>query len=563
MTNELEFLVAKLPEVYQPIWGRPDLSTSRSRGCEDRLEQLLIVNDKISSLLGRPLRVLDLGCAQGYFSHALSDAGAEVCGVDYLAENIDVCRAIADERGDKRITFKSERVEDVIQSLESDEYDLVLGLSVFHHMVEAKGIAFVTDCLNMLASKCECCVFEFATNLEPVHWAVAQPEDVEDLLVGFSYIHFLAQHETHLSQYKRPLYFASSRVFYGQDTAFHYQRWTSVSNALVPNSREGRRRFYFSEDKIAKQYKLSKDSSSQLEKDEWLNEVAFLNSDIEMEYKPNLYSYGCNDKEAWLVRELYIGSTLDDFIVNNKEYDAEKVFESILKYLSQLEQSGFYHSDLRVWNTLICDDGSIRLIDYGAISKVRADCSWPHDLFLSFLIFSHEIFNRKIEFPIPTRPSWLNPDNLPSPYGEMFWTLFQTAPDTWSFSEFYGQIKKSGLQKEVSSLGAFPAPTSKLIIERYEEAARELRRHLAWLEEKLRSSEEVFQQKDAEVSRLKSAMEEMRAEYEKAIARRDLQCKKLASEKNDLEDRLSTIFSSRGWKLISMLSSIKRLILSK
>ncbi|WP_052502941.1 methyltransferase domain-containing protein [Brucella anthropi] len=577
MTTELERLVSKLPEVYQPIWGRPDLSASRSRGCEDRLQQLLTVYSKVSNLLGRPLRVLDLGCAQGYFSHALSDAGAEVCGVDYLAENIAVCRAIAQERGDKRIVFKCDRVEEFVQSIAMDEYDLVLGLSVFHHMVEAKGITFVIDCLNVLARKSECCIFEFATNVEPVHWASAQPANVEDLLVGFSYIHLLAQHETHLSEYKRPLYFASSKVFYVDDVIFHYQKWTTVSNALVPNSREGRRRFYFSKDKMAKQYKILRDSSSQLEKNEWRNEVSFLTADIEVDYRPKIYSKGFRGEEAWIVREIYEGNTLDDFIVNGRYYDSINLLESVLKYLSQLEQAGYYHSDLRAWNTLICDDGSVRLIDYGAISRIRSDCSWPHDLFLSFLIFCHEVLGRKIEFPIPTRPSWLNPDDLPSPYNEIFWGLLKRVPDKWSFSDLYEQIKNAGGEASFTGADSIPGPTMKLMAERYEESAGELRRHLAWLEGKILNVEDVLRQKDAEILRFESTLEEIRtehektiaeyeevvAEHEKAIEGQNLAYKTLHAEKNDLEDRLSTIFASRSWKLVSRLSSIKRLILSK
>lgn len=559
MNNELEQLVSRLPEVYQPIWGRPDLSTSRSRGCEDRLENLLTAYNNIHNLLGRHLRVLDLGCAQGYFSHALANAGAEVVGIDYLAENIDVCQAIARERNDQKITFKCARVEEIIHSIKLGDYDIVLGLSVFHHMIEARGIPYVIECLDQLANKCECCIFEFATNAEPVHWAAAQPENVEDLLTGFSYVHLLDQHETHLSQYKRPLYFASSNIFYTIDSVFSYQKWSDVSNTLVPNSRLGRRRFYFSNDKIAKKYKISDDKSSQLEKNEWLNEVNFLSSNIQVDYKPKLYSHGCNDREAWLVRELYDGMTLDEFILNDKPYDAAAVIENVLKYLVQLEKHDLYHNDLRAWNTLICDDGSIRLIDYGAISTVRADCTWPHNLHLSFLIFCHEVLDRKVEYPIPTRPGWFNIESLPSPYNNMFADLFKKAPQSWSFTTLYEQIGRTDLQKVANDQISIPPATFKLIIELYEEADTKLRKHIIWLED-------IFQQKDAEISKLNSTIQvsqeqtqELCREYEKTIAAQELECKKLANEKSELQNQLNAICTSKSWRIASMLRSIKRL----
>ena len=88
----IEQLTADLPEVYQPIYGHPALSTHVSRTCSDRLEHIVRVHDNLRSLLGRPLNVLDLGCAQGYFCFKLAERGANVHGVDYLDKNIALAR---------------------------------------------------------------------------------------------------------------------------------------------------------------------------------------------------------------------------------------------------------------------------------------------------------------------------------------------------------------------------------------------------------------------------------------------------------------------------------------
>jgi O-antigen chain-terminating methyltransferase len=96
-------LVHRLPEVYQPILGHPELSERVSRGCSDRLDDIARIYRALETQLGRPLRVLDLGCAQGFFSLSLADLGATVLGVDYLAANIDVCQALAAERPERKI----------------------------------------------------------------------------------------------------------------------------------------------------------------------------------------------------------------------------------------------------------------------------------------------------------------------------------------------------------------------------------------------------------------------------------------------------------------------------
>lgn len=66
-TMHLGARVAALPEKYQPIFGHPELSEGSSRGCEDRFVLIRECAQRLQGELGRPLRVLDLGCAQGFF----------------------------------------------------------------------------------------------------------------------------------------------------------------------------------------------------------------------------------------------------------------------------------------------------------------------------------------------------------------------------------------------------------------------------------------------------------------------------------------------------------------
>jgi len=102
---DLTALVAALPEVYQPIFGHPELSGQVSRVCDNRLDHILRICEAVEQAVNRPLRVLDLGCAQGYFSLSLAARGAVVRGVDFLEENIAVCTALAEEHGCKSATF--------------------------------------------------------------------------------------------------------------------------------------------------------------------------------------------------------------------------------------------------------------------------------------------------------------------------------------------------------------------------------------------------------------------------------------------------------------------------
>ena len=175
-------LVASLPEVYQPIYGHPELSGQISRPCDDRLEKIESACAALQAYLGRPLKVLDLGCAQGFFSLSLAEKGAAVHGVDFLDKNIAVCNALAKEHPDLNASFETGRVEVAIQNLSAGEYDLVLGLSVFHHIVHENGIDAVKQLLDRIAKNCKALIVELALREEPLYWGSSQPEDPRTLL---------------------------------------------------------------------------------------------------------------------------------------------------------------------------------------------------------------------------------------------------------------------------------------------------------------------------------------------------------------------------------------------
>lgn len=82
MTKDLNTLVSELPEIYQTIFGHPEWDGDAARDCNQRLDLITEQYDNLSRALGRPLNVLDLGCAQGFFSLSLASKGATIVGID-------------------------------------------------------------------------------------------------------------------------------------------------------------------------------------------------------------------------------------------------------------------------------------------------------------------------------------------------------------------------------------------------------------------------------------------------------------------------------------------------
>jgi O-antigen chain-terminating methyltransferase len=143
-----EKAVRNLPEVYQPIFGRPDLSKEVSRESTQRLIKIEETYSRLLSSAGKPLRVLDLGCAQGYMSFSLAELGAEVVGMDFLQENIDVCNALAEENRHLNIQFQKGDIVTEAPKVKPGDFDLIIGLSVWHHVIYSHGLPHAKELIS-------------------------------------------------------------------------------------------------------------------------------------------------------------------------------------------------------------------------------------------------------------------------------------------------------------------------------------------------------------------------------------------------------------------------------
>lgn len=432
--SALASLLNALPERYQPIYGHAELSASASRDSSDRLAEVVSIYDRISEFLRRPLRVLDLGCAQGFFSLHLAARGATVHGVDLLASNIAVCKALAEENSGFRITFEVGQIEAIIERLRVDDYDLVLGLSVFHHLTFERGVPAVREMLSTLARKVGAGIFEMAVREEPVYWSVALPASPRELLQGFSFVHRTAEYGTHVSDIRRPLYVASNRYWLLGDQIGAFDRFTTESHRRARGLFADTRLYYFGAGRLVKVYLLDNPWKREKNLSEIRTETAFLRREIENFRKPRLLLADEHRDEAWLVRECLDGELLCDIMHEGWSCDPEALLDEILDQLVALESAGLYHGDVRTWNILVDPSGHATLIDYGDLSDKPADCTQPHNIFLSFMLLVREICTgeprRAHRAALPT----FSPDELPDPYRSAFWSMLARPPEHWSFA---------------------------------------------------------------------------------------------------------------------------------
>jgi O-antigen chain-terminating methyltransferase len=425
-------LVAQLPEIYQPIFGHPELSEQTSRPCEDRLQKIAAVYKSLERQLGRPLSVLDLGCSQGFFCLNLAQLGATVHGVDFLDKNIAVCEALSAEHPTWKLTFQVGRVEDFIEQLTPGRYDLVLGLSVFHHVAYASGADSVKRLLKRLAEATGAQIFELALREEPLYWGPAQPEDPFELVEKIGFVHLLGRIPTHLSHISRPLYVTSDRYCIFDEAVIPFSHWTLQAHAFAAPTSQASRRYFFSEHQLVKYYRLDQEQRL-LNQTEHAQEVHFLKSAPPGFKVPHLLASGRTEVAAWTVMERLPGRTLLELEQQKVVFDRHAALKAVLEQLVILESAGLYHADVRTWNVLRSDDGTMHLIDYGSISNVPRDCSRPSDIFLAFLQFAQDLLSGKTVGAQPAQRVLLSPARLETPLKAAFQALWHLPREDWTF----------------------------------------------------------------------------------------------------------------------------------
>lgn len=428
-------LVKALPEVYQPIYGHPEFDGLASRPCDDRLSLITSIYARLAGEIGRPLRVLDLGCAQGYFSLKLAEQGAIVKGIDRLDKNIDLCRKLAEGYPAYSVQFEVGSIEDVLGELNPGDIDLVIGMSVMHHLCAEKGAEHTRAMLKELSSKIEAGVFEVALKEEPVQWATQQPDTPDWLYQDFAFLACAGEFTTHLSDTARPVYFVSNKFWLANDAITRFHQWTPLAHEFDSPATDRRRRYFNTDDLFLKLFRLHGPQAA-LNRQELEREIECLNrADAAALGLPKLAAHFLGKHEGWVLRERVPGTLLTTCLLNGAKLDNTAIVSSLLQQLEALEGAGLFHEDLRAWNILVRPDGLATLIDYGSICGECKDREYPRDWRIPLLIILNQLFTLRSALCWPPKLVDLHPANLPMPAASLAWKLWHDSAEEWSWAK--------------------------------------------------------------------------------------------------------------------------------
>ena len=388
MANNLEEITAAvqaLPLFYQPIFGYEVQGAKPVRNCEDRLADVKKIYDLLSAELGRPLRVLDLGCAQGYFSLYAAKWGGGGTGLDFEQANIDLCRLLARDNPNFKVNFVQSTIEDFLPSVKAGEYDLVLCFNVLHWCVKFSGFEKVQALLTDLSQKIYIGIFELALKSEGLYPDWGLPENYRDYLSGYSFVRAITYYFRHVREdirhIKRPFCFASNKYAWFENLGL-----LKIDDVLV-SPRGARTTCYFCGDKFVK----LTDITDEAQHGRAQREINFLNTFGGQKGLPRLYATLTEQDETGMriihVRDMIKGKTLREKIFNGEEFDRWDVIRQMLEWMVLFEQQGYYQGDIGAHNIIYCDDGKVYPIDYETVNTSPKLFLWLYSAKLQFLNF--------------------------------------------------------------------------------------------------------------------------------------------------------------------------------
>lgn len=546
--TNLKELVKSLPEIYQPIYGHPEFINNPSRQCTDRLIEIEKIYDLLCAHYSRPLKILDLGCSQGFFSFSLAEKGAVVYGIDNNPQNISLCLALKDELEHLDVRIEQKNIEEVLSSLKENSYDMVIGLSVFHHLIHQHGLEYVQDLIHKTCNASGLLIVEAALKDEGIYWSSSLPSSPIDWFDKVDFSRKISSHSTHLSKVSRPMFFASNRFVATSKNIYEFSTFRDSSHDESTNTFQYSRKYFFGDGFVAKQY-LYRHSMIETNKQDYLNECNFLTkSNVPSFRMAKIIENEELDDDAITIMELIKGDSLIELIKKNQIMDPQFLLLDILNQLACLESCGYYHDDLRSWNIIISESNEAYLIDYASVSKIKSNCNWPDNIYFSFLIFAYELLYSKPIPPVPFRQLSISPLSFTGEFRKVVECLWEIPVSKWSFEKINELMLNANKLVSIDNLSA-----SDIVLH---ETQSLMRMQFSYFLSEIKAALMATTKTTTDLSKLKETVEADVSEYKDAF---NCEITSLKTNISEFSNVLANIFTRQENKQMELEAQIKAL----
>lgn len=457
VSDKINRLVEALPERYQPIFGFEDFTSEAERESSDRLAIVMNIANLLVKHLQRPIRVLDLGCAQGFFSLNLAGISESIVGIDYLDKNVELCTGLAEFHHFEHVKFYENDIASFVSTLEPDSYDLVLGLNVFHHVCHAIGYDETKRIINKIAQNSKVLLTELALKEEPLYWAESLPDNVYSNLDNVAYQYTLQMFATHLSDVARPLIFSSNYLWCDGVNIGEFSSWKDEPHEYSHGYHLNSRRYFFSESNVIKCYYFN-NGQKQNNLQEFQKEYSYFKSGHTFpSFIPAIVSCTQNTWQGVVVLEKVEGELLSSRIAAGGDFSHKDIISNLLTNVTELEKNGLYHTDLRIWNIFLAKDTQLNFIDIGSITTDIRTTSWPFNVFVDFIILVQDVIKAHSDEITAVRYPFLLDTWYDESQVKVWISLIWSTPHSdWNFKLFLDLWNKAEQLSESSNIDIHP-----------------------------------------------------------------------------------------------------------
>ena len=286
-----------------------------------------------------------------------------------------------------KVKFLLTSIENFIPTIQPNEYDLVLGLSIFRELYKAHKFSEVQDMMAELAKKIPVCIFE--PELEKEFPEDDLPKYYIGVFKDFRIRKVLSRNAGENPEIERPLVFASNDYIFFDELGL--LKIDDAHSHNMMGSENDDKLFIFCGDKFIKFSKIFEGLSEGNGSYERVTQgVKFLSEFGGSHGFPKLYASEIYKDEylgqSFIVRDKLEGETLEKIIASGEDFDHWDVIKQVLSQLVFLEENGLYHDDVHQCNVLY-KDGKAFLIDYESIGEQKSTAIHRFNLLQVFFSF--------------------------------------------------------------------------------------------------------------------------------------------------------------------------------
>ena len=335
----------------------------------------------LEKYLGRKLKILEIGSAQGFFGLQLAEKGHKVVSIEWEDENIQFISNLRKSFPDT-LPFEIFKIGvDRIVELNEIEFDLSISMGSLVHVYRTLNLSAQENFFSFIKKNSKFAIWDIPIFEENASWNWAIKQNPIEDFISAAFLYELGRFRRHSRGSQWPLILTSENFAYTGDQVFKFESSQVHTEHPFSDGTQNSRRTINLGSKILK---IEINARNQKSTTSIFGEKRFLENKLITEdnnfHFPKVISANSGVYVSQFSREPVEGIRLD--LALNSQNRTE-ILSSFVSLTTSLALSGIFPNDLRPWN-LLWDGSACKLIDFSTSDFVDNDESGIPQFF-SFL----------------------------------------------------------------------------------------------------------------------------------------------------------------------------------